>query len=288
MSTMVGTLIEEIQDRIPEEKMNLLFPLLNRAIDIVSKRLYRMESDLIIGELAVPVFASASYAASTIAFVHNGPNAADTITDSAAQFVTELFAAGMPITTTCAGNAGPLKVTAVTAGSLSINPEDSVVSQVAGSSYSITSLATFGYLPDDFNGLVAKPNIDGLTRSLEPIPSRSAELRYTGAGSPLFYKVRQNRLYVLPQTDTNITIVGDYFQRPVMITRMDQYVPFHGTMDSSIGECLVRILTAGPASITPEVYADMESFLGDEIDLYVPKRQKKAPASLPGGIDWNW
>lgn len=287
MSTLVGDLIEEIQDRVPEDKVQLLFPFLNRAIDLVSERLYLMESDLIIGDLSIDVFAQDTYSASTIAFVEGGLGAADTITDSANGLVTAGFAADMPILSNCPGNAGPFRIASVAAGVITLNTEESLIAQAAGSAYTITSLATFGYLPDDFNGLVGKINIDGELRTLAPLPSRAVELQYSGAGHPLYYKLRGNRLYVIPGTATDIEVVGEYYKKPALVVRMDQYIPFFGTMDSAIQECLVRVIAAGATSITPEVSADMETFLSKKIDLYAPKRQQKAPVKMPGGIDWD-
>lgn len=284
MSILVADLIEEIQDRIPEEKFSLLFPVLSRAIDIISKRLYLMDSDLIIGSLAVRVFAKREYEAGTIALVPGATGSAGTITDSAAQFLTAGFAAGMPIETSIVS--GPLQIASVTADTITLALNDTITAASAGSAVKISALPSFGYLPYDFNGLIGPINIDGLKRTLPPLPSRDVELTYSGAGSPLFYKLRGNQLHVVPQTRADIVIVGDYYKRPLAITHMNQYVPFYGTMDSVIQEVMVRVLNAGAASITPEVYAEMESYLETEINLYAGKRQRKAPAPLPGGINW--
>lgn len=87
MST-VADIMDELQDRIPKERIGSLFPALNRAIGLLAKRLYILESDLIIDDLSINIFAQISYEASTIAFVDGKSETEDTITDSASQFVT--------------------------------------------------------------------------------------------------------------------------------------------------------------------------------------------------------
>jgi hypothetical protein len=279
-STLVSDLIEEIQDRIPENKLPNLFPALNRAIKIIADRLYLLDSSLVIGELSVSAYASVDYTASTIAFVDGGVDAVDTITDSANQFVTEGFEADMPIETTCTSNLGPFRVTAVVAGTLTIHIENSVTKQIAGSSYKITSIADYGYLPDDFGGFVEKPYINGYTWELLPLPNQAAKLAYSSAGVTKFYKLKGNRLYLIPATNTDITIKGDYYKRATAITKMSNYVPFYGAMDGAIQEYLIKVLGGDPSGA--------EAALLALADLAASKRDKKAPVGMPGGIEWGF
>jgi len=88
-----------------------LIPVVNRAIRDISKRLYVLDSGLVVGEMAVDVFAEATYTAS-LAFTASGSGVAGTITDAASGFVTEGFQAGMPIVTDHAVNAGPFRIAA--------------------------------------------------------------------------------------------------------------------------------------------------------------------------------
>lgn len=282
-STLVSDLFDNIQDRIPPENMEKIFSALNQAIGILSNRLYVLDSDLIIGDLSVSIFASIDYASDTIAFVDGGIDAVDTITDSDSAFVTEGFEADMPIETDCTGNAGPFRITTVAAGTLTLHAEEAVTTTAAGTEYTITSVEDFGYLPSDFNGLVEKPYIDGYTWELEPLKSQITKLAYTSAGIPKWYKVRGNRLYVYPGTDTDITLEGEYYKLPTTITKMNQYVPFYGVMDRAIEEYLIRALSLSPATTD-----DLEAFLFRQIDLFASKRPKKTHVSMPGGVDYGF
>lgn len=280
MFTTVADLIEEIQDRIPPGAYANIFPALNRAIKIVSERLYVLESSLIIGELSVAAYASVDYTASTITFVDGGLEMTDTITDSANKFVAEGFKAGMPIKTTCSGNTGPFRIATVAAGTLTLHAEESVTKQAAGSSYTITSVADFCYLPDDFGGFVEKPYMSGYTWELDPLPSQAAKLAYSSAGVPKFYKTKGNRLYLTPAPAVDITIMGDYYRKATTITKSNQYVPFYGVMDGAIQEYLIAALSGGGSKIT--------DILVSAAELAASKRDKKAAVPMPGGINWGF
>lgn len=285
MATTVSDLIEEIQDMIPEERLPNLFPALNRAIRTIAKRLFVLGSDLVISEMSVSLFASIDYTASTIAFVSGGLETADTITDTASQFVVEAFMADMPIETNSTGNEGPSRIYSVAAGVINLDARESVVTAAAaGTSVKITSLADFGYLPDDFWGLVDKPYIDGYTWPLEPLPNQSTKLIYaSNSGTPRYYELKGNRLYVTPAAGTDVTIKGDYWKKPTALTGMDDYVPWNELFDDAIEEYLSRVLIAGVA-VTD---ADLKSYISGAVDMVTPKRSKKAPAQMPGGIRWN-
>ncbi|MCE5336831.1 MAG: hypothetical protein LLG06_19815 [Desulfobacteraceae bacterium] len=286
MSTQILDFLDEIQGRIPENKIPDFFPALNQAIRAISRRLYKLDSGLVKGNLSIPIYAEDSYAAATIAFVDGGPDAADTITDSAVQFVVEGFSAGMAITTTCTGNTGPFRITAVAAGTITLHAEDSVVAQAVGSSYTITSDDEYGYLPDDFGGLVEneKPYVDGYTYGLLPLPSQETKLKYTSAGVPNWYQIKGSRFYVTPPTSADITIRGDYWQRTVRKTKVSEYLPFNGVFDDVIGELVVRILDKGIA----EAGAELDNFIASVVDPIVQKQGQKAPVHMPCGINWGF
>jgi hypothetical protein len=147
MST-TQTIYDYIQYR-PDIQVTIddLVHVVDQAVRTIAKRLYVLESDLITGQMEVKVFAEVSYKAGTIAFVDSGP---DTITDTAAQFVAEGFVADMPITTDASGNTGPFKIATAVAGTLTLASTDTVTAALAGSDVTITSDASFGYLPTDF------------------------------------------------------------------------------------------------------------------------------------------
>jgi len=285
VSTTVSDIIEEIQDRIPEERLPNLFPALNRAIRTIAKRLFALESDLVIAGMETSLFASVDYTALTIAFVSGGLETADTITDSASEFVAEGFEVDMPIKTSNTSNPGPMRITTVAADIINLDAKESVMTSVpAGTCVTITSVDDFGYLPDDFWGFIEKPYIDGYTWPLNPLPNPGTKLIYAAtSGTPRYYELKGNRLYVTPGTGTDITIIGDYWQKPAKLTTMDDYLPWNELFDDAIEEYLSRVLIAGVAATD----AELGKYLSGAVDLVVPKRSKKAPAQMPGGIRWN-
>jgi hypothetical protein len=287
VSITVSELIEEIQDQIPAEKLPSLFPALNRAIKTIAKKLYLLESDLLLGELAVPLFASIDYTASTIAFASGGNETADIITDSASGFAAEGFQADMPIETDSAtsANIGPHRIASVAAATLNLDARESVLTtEAAGSSITITSVADFGYMPDDFWGFVGEePYIDGYTWTLKPLPNQLTALAYTSAGTPNWYKLKNNRLYVYPATSADITIKGDYWKKPQMLSAMNDYIPWNEQFDDAISEYLSRVLIAGVAASDESLHV----FLNESVALITSKRSRKAPNVMPGGINYD-
>jgi hypothetical protein len=287
MST-VADIMDELQDRIPKERIGSLFPALNRAIGLLAKRLYILESDLIIDDLSINIFAQISYEASTIAFVDGKSETEDTITDSDSQFVAEGFKEDMPITTDCSGNAGPFRISTVAAGTLTLHPSASLTAQAAGSSYTLTSANHFGYVPSDFWGIVGKPAISGYKDPLLPLPDMETKLQYMSSsgmntGTPLYYELKGNKFCITPATASDITIIGDYFKKPATMTNMNSILPFEGVLDDAITEYLLNVLAGGTATAE----TNLQSILTDAVDLIVAKRAKRAGGELPVGIPWG-
>ena len=282
--TKLSDLLDEIGSRLPADKIPNIIPVVNRAIMILAKRLYVLESDLVTDELAMSIFASVAYTASTIAFVSGGDAGPDTITDSSNQFVVEGFVAGMPIYTNCVGNTGTVKIESVTDGTITLRSTDKVTATVAGSSYTITSRDNYGYLPANFLGFLSKPYIQGTTQMLTGPPNKETEIEYStgSAGLPCYQKLRGDRLKVIPGTSANIVIEGDYWVKPTKLTTLDDYVPFSGLFDDVIQDYIVAVLMAGPSGTV-----ELKSILLDAVDLIVKKREKKAPTQMAPGINWE-
>lgn len=262
-----------------------LYALVNLAIKTISRRLYVLRSSLILNEFEVSVFAEDTYTADTIAFVESDP---DTITDSASQFVAEGFQVDMPVTTDHASNDGIYRLTAVAVGALTVEGATGVLTAAAeGSDVTVTSLATFGYLPSDFWAMGDdKPYIDGETWELEPLPSQLVGIGFSSASEPRYYKVKGTRLYVYPETNADITVKADYFQKPTAVAATTDTVPFNGLFDEVIAEYLVRFYSSGSQSA--EGMVTLRSFVESEVDILVPGRDREAPKRMPtGGINWN-
>ncbi len=276
----VADLIEEIQDRIPEDKIENIFPVLNRAIRAVAKRLFMMKSDLIIGSLSLPFYAQVTYTASTIVFVAGTPA---TITDSANGFVTAALQAGTYITTNSSNNPGPLRITSVAAGTLTLSRDVSLTSESAGSSRTLTMKADRAPLADDFWGLVEEPYINGKTWTLKPSPGLETEIQYTSAGESYYFRVKGTDLWLIPATGSAITILGNYFKKPTKITQMEDPVPYAQLLDDVFQEYLVMTLGGGAAA-TDEI---LNAYLEKQVDIIVANRSLKAATGMPEGIDYS-
>jgi hypothetical protein len=74
--------------------------------------------------------------------------------------------------------------------------------------------------------------------------------------------------------------MGDYYRKATTITKSNQYVPFYGVMDGAIQEYLIAALSGGGSQIT--------NILVSATELAASKRDKKAAAPMPGGINWGF
>lgn len=283
MST-VQTILDIIQFRTDNKAA--LYPLINLAIGIIAKRLFILESDIITASLSQDLWAANTLTATTIAFAENTPSA-DSITDSGSAFVTSGFEAGQQITTTSTTNPGPFKIDVAAAGTLTLISTDDVTAEGAGSSITITSDASFAFLPTDFWGLKDKPYLEDYTWPLEPLPSLNTEIQYQTAGLPLYYKVKGNsKLYVYPPAGADYTVKGDYFQRPTAISADTDTMPFDELFDYVIAEIILRFFKDGAIKNT-EGHQLLNAFLTQEVDLIVGKRQRSIPVAMPEGINYN-
>lgn len=252
-----------------------LIHIVNAAIRTISKRLYFLGSDLITDKMEVSLYAEVSYTADTIAFVDSSP---DTITDSALQFVAEGFVSGMHITTDEASNPGPFEISTAVAGTLTLVTADSVTDSAEGSDVTITSVDDYGDLPSDFWGLKDKPYIDGKTWSLNPSPGVAAELTYTSAGEPRYYKIRGQKIYVIPAASTDSTIKADYYKKPTALTADTDTLPFNEMFDDLISEYVIQYFRG------EQTAADLTLLLHNGVDLLASQYDRRAPADFPVGI----
>jgi hypothetical protein len=260
------------------EEVDALY-LVNTAIRFIAKRLYVLDSELVIGIMEVPIFDEVTLTALDIAFADNGATA-DTITQVAAGFVTAGFTAGMPITTTSTTNPGPFRIASVVAGTLTLHDDDEVTTEAAGTSTTITSDDAYGLLPADFWGLWGKPYLDGKTEPLIPLPSTDYELQFTGAGTPVYYKIRGSKFYVTPHTGTDYTIVADYFQKPTEITNTTDYLPWDDLFNDVIYELVLNLFKKSGIMV-PEMLAVFNS----AIDVVAVRTGKKSPKYPARGIN---
>lgn len=302
MSTL-AELLDECEDRIPESKLPRLFPLVNRVLQTMAKRLRMLDSDLVRGELDVSLWATREYAgAGTVAFVSGYETTAPTITDSASNFVSTgdwgeggwgatpygeddtsspSFYADMFITTDGTGNPGPFLITTAIDSTLTLAATDVVVDNPAGPTVTITTVDQYGPLPSDFWGLIDRPHIDGYTWKLLPIPDEDTKLLYTSAGlSRYFQIIGTDKLWVWPPTSDDMTIKGPYFKRPAKITDMETVLPWNELLDDVLVEFLA-MWVRGEAS------ENIAKYVMTQTDLIILGHGHKAPKAMNAGVDWN-
>lgn len=289
MST-VATILDFLEKRTgidaDDADRTHLYTALNRAIRVIAKRLYWRKSDIIQGELSVSLWAEVTATGTDIAFVDSNP---DTITSTTTDFVDEGFVAGMHITTDSTTNPGPFEIASVATNAITLISTDSVTTEAAGSSITITSNDDFGDLPTDFWGLRTRPNINGKTWELLPLPSRNTALSYTTAGTPHYYKIKGMRLYVYSPTASDITINGDYFVRPTALSAETDTIPWNELFDDAIEEYLIRFYQEfwEEEATKPEDFFALDKFLYEAVDSVIVERDQEAPTEMPSGIDWE-
>jgi hypothetical protein len=255
-----------------------LIHIVNGAVRSISKRLYVLGSSLVVGRMAVNIYQEITYTASLV-FVDSNP---DTITDAANQFVIEGFEVGMPITTSNTTNPGPYRLQTVTAGILTLASAESITAAGAAST-TITVDDSIGYLPSDFWGLADKPYISGKKYPLLPSPSVDVELQYT-TGDPIYYKIQGTKLYVIPSTGADYTVIADYYKKATELTATTDTLPYSELFDDLMAE-YVMLYFRGPQSGAQIMTID--KLVRDGVDLVAMKFDKKAPV-VGGGINWNY
>jgi hypothetical protein len=279
MSQTVAELYQDLKYWIGEEPDAL--SLINMAVRFIAKRLYVLKSELVIGMMEVPIFAASTLTGSDIAFVDGGATA-DTITQVAAGFVTAGFEAEMPITTTSTTNPGPFRLATVAAGTLTLHTDDAVTDESAGSSVTITSDDSYGFLPSDFWGLWDdRPYLDTKYYSLLPLPNTDVDLQYKSAGVPRYYKVRGNKIYVTPHTSSDYTIKADYFQKPTTLENTTDYLPWDDLFNDVIAEMVKILFKGGP------IIGAMQGAFNDAIDTVAASRGKRSAIGMGRGITYE-
>jgi hypothetical protein len=277
MSTTVSELNTELQYWIGEDVDSI--SLINTAIRFISKRLYVLNSELIIGMMEVPIYAEFSYQVEGVSFVSGSPC---TITVGApGDFVTAGFVAGMYVTTDSTTNPGPFTLDTVATLTLTLDDDDSVTDE-GPSEIEITNDDSFGFLPSDFWGLVGKPYLDGKTYPLLPLPNTDTELQYTSAGTPHYYKIRGDKIYVTPHTSADFTIKSDYFQKPTLIENTTDELPWNDLFNDVIYEVVINLFKKS-GILVPE----LQQMLNASIDVVANKRGRKAPSEMGKGIYYD-
>ncbi len=282
--TTIADLLDGMPNRVSDDKIPGIIQAVNKAIALITKRLFILESDFTKDTMRIFAFAQVDYQANTISFVSGGDSGSGMIVDTASGLLEAGFKAGMPITTDNAVNPGPFWIEAVEAGIITLRAADRISAQAAGQAVTITSGADLALLPVNFWGMTERPQIVGQRFPLSPIPNQATKLHYAGRTGPVqHYELAGDKMRLYPGTGTDIIIIGDYWKKPARLTDMDDILPFNDLFNDAIEEYLIGVLGGGPMAAMTAVKAMML----DSVDLIVKKREIKAPARADGGIDWG-
>lgn len=284
MST-VQNLLDYMQFRVDVANPGLYY-LINNACRQIARRLYQLDSAIVKSEMAVSIKAiDETYTAATIAFVDGGTSA-DTITDSANQFVAEGFLAGMSITTDDTDNPGPYRISTVAVGTITV-PTGSLTAALAGSSVTLSGRKGYGSLPADFGGLISQPYLSGRLEPLIPVPDIQTKMLLTGPGLPIYYELKGSKIYTYPPPSSDYTIIADYQAVPATLTLSTDTMPFNGLFDDAIAEAIMRTYRSGEQVIGQDSrWWDM--FCRDHVDVIARKFGKASPRPpRANGIDWG-
>lgn len=146
-------------------------------------------------------------------------------------------------------------------------------SDLARSNYTIRMSRNVGALPTDFNGLSGVPYCDG--EPLDVLPASYDPL--TAPGTPKYYDIVDDLLYVYPTPSGQVTITGKYWVNPETLTNSDT-IPYGGRFDSLIAGMATKFCVSGSEVMSsPQFMAEVENSL----DVVLFPRKPALPARRP-------
>lgn len=279
MST-VQNILDDLQYRLDVSAD--LYHIINRAIRMIAKRLYTVESNIVVADLNTKIYASRTYTAS-VAFVDGGTGN-DTITDASNGFLDAGFKPNMHIVTDSEDNPGAYKIISVSKGTITI-PSGSITGALA-EERTITSVNEYFSLPSDFWGLKQNPYVDGHKYILHPLQNQELMFHMTTPSLPKYYDVKGSLIYLYPPPASDSVLKGDYFARPSEVKDKDDVIPFNELFDDAIEEVVMLLYDADQANQVAN-YRLAEDIIRQYVELIAPKYDRKRPNSMPDGVVWD-
>lgn len=154
-------------------------------------------------------------------------------------------------------------------------------------SVTVTADSASASLPSDFWGLISRPYISGKTYTLKPIPSKETELDYTSYSVPIYYKTMGQTIYLYPGSSSEITINGDYWQRPTKLTKPSDTMPYFEQFDDAISESLIHYYQTGKTSGDPNASMLLSNFLNAAVDEIAPLIEKIEPMRVVDNVSFD-
>lgn len=128
-------------------------------------------------------------------------------------------------------------------------------------------------LPADFNGFAGKPYVDDVP--INPLPI-DYDMQ-TADGTPLYYEVADDTLYLYPAPLESVTVTGKYWSLPEELIAADD-IPYGGKFDSLLLTMATGIAISGYSVMhSSEFNVDIERGL----DLVLFPRRPALPEKRP-------
>lgn len=131
-------------------------------------------------------------------------------------------------------------------------------------------------LPTDFMGFFELPNLSGRYWYLTPLPKHQRAQHFT-AGTPKYYELRGTTMTLVPAPNENVTVVGQYYRKPVKITAIADVIPFEGLFDTVIQEAIIAVSQQGAGIVTDQTF---QAMLYKQIDEILPFRAPRTVTYL--------
>lgn len=126
-------------------------------------------------------------------------------------------------------------------------------------------------LPSDFLGLSEHPYVSGQGNPLTPVQSKDRAALDGQSGTPTYYELVDDRLYVFP-TPVSLTLIkGRYILDEPTVDALTDAIPFAGLFDQLYVEAVLWLNTHGlSATIDP----GFDALVRNEVDRIHPLRKR--------------
>jgi hypothetical protein len=146
-------------------------------------------------------------------------------------------------------------------------------SDLARSSFTVSADTLTVALPFDFSGLDGKPYADGVP--LEPLPNDYDVT--TQAGTPLYYEVVGESLFIHPTPLNSVDITAKYWVSPDTLIMSDD-VPYSGRFDGLLLDMAVNLSVSGYSVLSEQQFITV---VEKGLDLVTFPRRPALPSRRP-------
>lgn len=134
-------------------------------------------------------------------------------------------------------------------------------------------------LPADFYGFAGMPYIVADEIALTPATKTQARALSDDSGYPEYFESKNGKLYLYPVTDQALSVLVDYYTRPVDVNALADALPFGGLFDRIFEDGAVRVQAEGAIL---EVDKDFNALLKKVVDDVLTMRD---PACQQQGVE---